>query len=325
MTSDSAPRFPDRKAVVVLLVGPTAVGKTEISLQLAERIGAEIVSVDSRLFYRGMDIGTAKPTWQEQKRVPHHLIDIADPDETLSLAEFQHLAFAAIATILDRARLPLLVGGTGQYARAVTSGWNPPRVGPQEQLRAELGRLTAQHGGQWLHERLRILDTEAAASIDARNTRRTVRALEVILTTGRRFSAQRGRGASPYRSIVLGLRRARVDLYARIDQRIESMWQHGLAEETRRLLEKGYDADLPAMSAIGYSQCIRVIRGELEPDQAMAEMRRATRALVRRQSNWFKDSDPQIAWFEAGDPKVVDRMEQHISQERAALSASPRV
>ncbi|MFH1184580.1 MAG: tRNA (adenosine(37)-N6)-dimethylallyltransferase MiaA [Chloroflexota bacterium] len=299
----------DQKPVVALIVGPTAVGKTEISLQLAERLGAEIVSVDSRLFYRGLDIGTAKPSRQDRARIPHHLIDIAEPDETLSLAAFQKLAHEAIAGIVSRARLPLLVGGTGQYARAVAAGWRPPRVPPNESLRRELARLASERGRQWLHERLRMLDPDAAAAIDPRNVRRTTRALEVILTTGRRFSQQRGHGDSPYRLIAIGLRRPRQELYTRIDARIDAMFAQGLLEETRRLLDRGFRPDLPALSAIGYLQCVKVIRGQLDFDQARAEVRRATRAFARRQSNWFKESDPHIKWFDAGQPGLVEAIE----------------
>ncbi len=178
------------KLPLILIIGPTAVGKTELAIQLAERLpsGGEIVSADSRLFYRGMDIGTAKPTRAEQRRVPHHLIDIANPDEILSLAVFQQKAREAIAGIHIRNKIPLLVGGTGQYIRAVTEGWNPPEVKPDERLRDELGRLKDEKGIYWLHEELGTLDPVAAQKIDPRNFRRTIRALEVILTTGRKFS-----------------------------------------------------------------------------------------------------------------------------------------
>src|SRR5512144_1074790 len=187
------------KSPLVLIVGPTAVGKTEIAIQLAERINGEIVSADSRLFYRGMDIGTAKPSREEQARAPHHLIDIADPDEILSLAVFQQKAREAIADIHTRNKLPLLVGGTGQYIRAVTEGWNPPEVKPDDRLRNELGKMKEEKGEYWLHEKLETLDPVAAQKIDARNFRRTIRALEVILTTGKRFSEQRRQSESPYR------------------------------------------------------------------------------------------------------------------------------
>ncbi|RIK24646.1 MAG: tRNA (adenosine(37)-N6)-dimethylallyltransferase MiaA, partial [Anaerolineae bacterium] len=198
---------------LILLIGPTAVGKTEIAIRLAETMDGEIVSADSRLFYRGMDIGTAKPAPEEQARVPHHLIDVAEPDETWSLAQFQREARRVIADIHARRKLPFLVGGTGQYVRAVTEGWSPPEVKPDERLRSELEKLKTERGIYWLHDRLKLLDPEAAAKIDARNARRTIRALEVILSTGRRFSEQRGQAESPYRLIAVGLTRPREELY----------------------------------------------------------------------------------------------------------------
>ena len=289
---------------LILIVGPTAVGKTELAIQLAERLEGEIVSADSRLFYRGMDIGTAKPTPTEQARVPHHLIDIADPDEILSLAVFQQKAHEAIAGIHTRNKIPFLVGGTGQYIRAVTEGWNPPEVEPDERMRAELERLKEEKGIYWLHDKLKKLDSQAAENIDARNYRRTIRALEVILTTGKRFSEQRGQSESPYHLSTIGLTRPRPELYERVDQRIELMFANGLLEEVKTLLARGYSASLPTMSAIGYRECIRVIQGELNEEQAKAEIRRATRVFIRRQANWFKETDPAIKWFRVEEGMV---------------------
>jgi len=190
---------------LVLVVGPTAVGKTEISIQLALRLGAEIISADSRLFYRGMDIGTAKPSLAQRRGVSHHLIDIADPHQTVTLASFQQLAHRAISDILGRGRLPIVVGGTGQYVRAVTRGWAPPRVPPDARLRTILHELAERRGTAWLHGRLMAVDPDAAHRIDHRNVRRTIRALEVMLTTGRRYSVQRGQDPAPYRISMLGL------------------------------------------------------------------------------------------------------------------------
>src|SRR5215211_149082 len=242
------------KPPLVLLVGPTAVGKTAVAIQLAERLpsGGEIISADSRLFYRGMDIGTAKPTRAEQGRVPHHLIDIADPDETLSLAVFQQKAREAIAGIHTRNKIPFLVGCTGQYMRAVTQGWTPPEVQPHDRLRDELERLKNEKGIFWLHDKLKRLDPGAASKIDARNFRRTIRALEVTLTTGKRFSEQRGQSELPYHSVTIGLTRPRAELYEGVDRRIEMMFANGLLKEVQGLLAMGYSASLPTMSAIGY-------------------------------------------------------------------------
>ena len=301
------------KPPLILIVGPTAVGKTEIAIQVAEQLNGEILSADSRLFYRGMNIGTAKPTRAEQARVPHYLIDIASPDEILSLAVFQQKAREAITDIHMRHKLPLLVGGTGQYIRAVTEGWSPPEVKPDEQLRNEFEKEKAEKGIYWLHDKLKGLDPAAAEKIDARNYRRTIRALEVIITTGRKFSEQRGQNESSFHLITIGLTRPRAELYERVDQRVDAMFANGFVDEVKDLLAKGYSPTLPTMSAIGYRQCVRIIKGELNEEQAKAEIRRATRIFVRRQANWFKESDPNIKWFrvEAG---VVENIREYIQK-----------
>ncbi len=291
----------DKRIALVALVGPTAVGKTEIALQLAERLEAEIISADSRLLYRGMDIGTAKPNPAELRRVRHYLIDVADPDETWSLARFQAAAAEAIAAVAGRGRLPLLVGGTGQYQRAIVEGWAPPALPPQPALRAALEAWAAELGPAGLHARLARLDPEAAANIDPRNQRRTLRALEVTLASGRRFSAQRGQRTSPYRLLQIGLTRPRPELYARIDQRIEAMLAEGWLAEVQTLLNKGYSPDLPSLSAIGYAQLGQHLRGELSLEEAAAEIKRRTRLFARRQAAWFRPADPQIHWFQAGE------------------------
>ena len=288
------------KPPLIVIVGPTAVGKTDISIRLAERLDGEIVSADSRLFYRGMDIGTAKPTPAERRSVPHHLIDVADPCATWSLAVFQQAAAEAIAAIHARGHLPMLVGGTGQYIHAVTYGWTPPVTAPDARLRAELEAEAGLRGYQALHADLQKLDPLAAEKIDPRNLRRTIRALEVIRLTGKKFSEQRRQVEGPYRLLTIGLTRPRPELYARVDARIEAMFAAGLLNEVQRLLDAGYSPDLPTMSAIGYRECIRVLAGRMELEQAKVEMRRLTRIFIRRQANWFKLSDPSIHWFEAG-------------------------
>jgi tRNA dimethylallyltransferase len=300
LTKNEGQRLP-----LVLIVGPTAVGKTEIAIQLAEQMSGEVVSADSRLFYKGMDIGTAKPTLAERSRVPHHLIDIADPDETLSLSVFQREAQQVISDIQGRGKLPLLVGGTGQYVRAVTQAWTPPHVQANSKLRAELDKIQEERGKEWLHEKLISLDPEAAANIDLRNVRRTIRALEVILTTGRKFSELRGQGKTPYHLITIGLNRPRLELYARIDARIEEMFKQGFLDEVKGLLSRGYSPEIPTMSAIGYRECVKVIEGTWSLEDAKVAMRRATRSFVRRQANWFKETDPAINWFQAGEPDVT--------------------
>ena len=303
-------------ALLWVIVGPTAVGKTAFALDLAEAVRGEIVSADSRLLYRGMDIGTAKPTPAELARVPHHLVNVANPDETWSLALFQQKAQEIINDLHRRHKLPFLVGGTGQYVTAVTRGWSPPEVQPDPRLRAALESLAAQYSPIWLHDRLRLLDPVSADRIDARNLRRTVRALEVILTSGKPFSTQRGSAESEYRLVNIGLIRPRAELYARVDERIDAMFAGGLLDEVARLLAQGYPPDLPSMSAIGYREAVAVIQGRMSVDDAIIQMKRITRIFVRRQANWFKSEDQTMKWFEMGGD-TCQMVEEYIKQRLA--------
>lgn len=310
----------DLPAPLVVIVGPTAVGKTETALQLAERLGGEIVSADSRLFYRGMDIGTAKPNAQEMARVPHHLVDVADPDETWSLSVFQQAATQAIQSIYERGRLPFLVGGTGQYIHAVVQGWSIPPQEPDFSLRAALERWSLEVGAEGLYQRLSILDPQAAALIDVRNMRRTIRALEVTLRTGRRFSDQRQRLVSPYSLLLVGLRRSREELYLRVDERIDGMFSSGFIGEVQALLDKGFAPDLPTLSAIGYREVIAYLQGKMTLEDAKTQMKRLTRRFVRHQGSWFSEKDLGIHWLEPG-LAAVDQVEKWI---RSATGWIPR-
>lgn len=303
---------PAQKPPLILIVGPTAVGKTELAIRIAKKLNGEIISADSRLFYRGMDIGTAKPAKAEMDAVPHHLIDIVEPSETLSLTRFRELAAQIVCEIHKRGKLPFLVGGTGQYVRAITQDWEPPGVSPNEKLREILENLARANSPEWLHAKLFFLDPAAADKIDARNIRRTVRALEVILSSGRKFSAQRAKGESSYHLITIGLIRPRPELYQRIDQRIEAMFANGLLDEVKNLLQKGFSPALPSMSAIGYRECVRVLQGEMDIEQAQSEMRRITRVFVRRQGNWFKEADSQIRWFNPSAENAEEEITLHI-------------
>jgi len=304
-------RFREIDLPLVVIVGPTAVGKTEISIQLAERLNGEIVSADSRLFYCGMDIGTAKPTQEERQRVPHHLIDVAEPDEVWSLAIFQQAAYRVIGDIHVRQRLPFLVGGTGQYVRAIIEGWEVPAQPPDERLRSVIESWADEIGKFELHRCLEVVDPQAAGRIDPHNLRRTIRALEVIFLTGRRFSEQRRRSRPPYSFLLIGLRLPRPLLFERINGRIESMIANGLVDEVRLLLSRGNSPELPNMSAIGYREITACLKGELTLEEATEQMKRSTRQFVRRQANWFKESDTDIQWFEA-DETAVDRIEELI-------------
>jgi tRNA dimethylallyltransferase len=285
-------------APLIAIVGPTAVGKTALALWLAERLPVEIVSADSRQVYRGMDIGTAKPTLAEQTRLPHHLIDIVDPDESFTLAQYQSLAYTAINDILLRGKLPLLVGGTGLYIRAVLEGLTIPAVPPDPALREELFAQAAAEGEIAFHERLRQLDPAAAERLDPRNVRRVVRALEVCLKTGRPISEQQKSNPPPYRILQLGLTLPREALYARVDRRIEAMIAAGLEEEVRGLAEHGYAYELPSMSGLGYQQIGLYLRGEAKLVEAIALINRHTRRFIRHQYNWFHPNDARIRWFD---------------------------
>lgn len=303
----------NRAQSLVAILGPTAVGKTELSLHLAERLDGEIVSADSRLVYRGMDIGTAKPSPAERARVPHHLIDVAEPDETWSLATFREAALMAIAGIQDRGRLPFLVGGTGQYLTAILEGWSPPALPAEAHLRSELQAYAAGHGSEALHRRLQKVDPQSAGRIDPRNVRRVVRALEIWTLTGQPASGQGGRRPPPFRSLRLGLTLPRSELYARVDARIDRMIEAGLVDEVRRLLNRGLSPDVPSMSAIGYRQIAEHLRGETSLEEAVRRIRRATRQFVRRQANWFKPEDPRIRWL-TPRPDVEEEIERLVRQ-----------
>jgi tRNA dimethylallyltransferase len=296
---------------LVVIVGPTASGKTAVSIDLAKRLNGEIVSADSRLLYRGMDIGTAKPTDAEQENVPHHLIDVADPDETWSLALYQRTAYQVIDSIMERSKLPILVGGTGQYVRAIIEGWRIPPQAPDESLRESLSRWAEMIGPEGLHQRLATLDPQAAEMIDYRNMRRTIRALEVILNTGERFSDLRKKQQCRYTPFIFGISCPREVLYQRIDQRIDQMIADGLVEEVQTLLQSGYQADLPTLSAIGYGEIIQYLNNQVSLEEAVTLIRRNTRIFVRRQANWFKPDDPRIHWVEAAEG-MVDNMEEMI-------------
>ncbi len=290
---------------LLAIVGPTATGKTALALALADRLRdiseCEAVSADSRQIYRGMDIATAKPTPAERARLPHHLIDVVNPDESYTLAQYQADATAAIAAISARGHRPLLVGGTGLYVRAVVDGLAIPHVPPDPALRAELEAEAAASGPSALHARLTALDPAAAARIDPANTRRLVRALEVCILTGQPFSAQQGSRPTPYRTILLGLTMDRAALYARADARIDAMLSAGLVAETERLLATGYDWRLPSMSSLGYREIGAYLRGELTLAASVERFKLATHAYIRRQLTWFRP-DARIHWLDAAPP-----------------------
>jgi tRNA dimethylallyltransferase len=291
---------------LVVIVGPTAAGKTVLSIELAEALGGEIVSADSRQIYRGMDIGTAKATPEQRARVPHHLLDVVSPDDVITLAEYQRRAYAAIDEILARGRLPILAGGTGQYIHAVVEGWSIPAVAPVPQLRTELEEKARIEGATALHGWLAQLDPTAASHIDPRNVRRVIRALEVCLTTGQPISELQCKKPPAYRIRQIGVMRPRPELYARIDARVDRMVEDGLLEEVRSLVATGYGWELPAMSGLGYRQVGRYLRDEVTLHEAVALIKKQTRRFVHQQQTWFRADDPSIHWLEPGVGAVAE-------------------
>ncbi len=282
---------------MIAILGPTGVGKTAISLGLAERQKGEIVSADSRLVYRGMDIGTAKPTRAEQKRIKHHLIDMVGPADEWNLAKYQSAAMAAIHDIHNRGKVVFMVGGSGQYLTAILEGWTPPPRSHDDDFRISLEQQAQKMGYGSLHHQLEDIDPIAAEHIDARNVRRVIRALEIHHVTGLPPSQLRSKSPPDFPVLKIGLTLPRNQLYERIDARIEEMMEAGWLDEVETLLSLNIPAGAPSISAIGYAQLAAYLNGDMELDEALVETRRLTRQFIRRQANWFKLDDPSIHWF----------------------------
>lgn len=285
----------------VCIVGPTAAGKSRLAMELAVRFGGEIISADSRQVYRYMDIGTAKPTPDERSLVPHHLLDVVDPDEPFNLAMYKGLATQAIAGIDARRRVPMLVGGTGLYVWALVEGWEVPAVPPDPDLRRTLESQARSSGAASLHQQLAMVDPAAAAAIDARNIRRVIRALEVFRTTGTPFSRLKSRTRPDFEVMMLGLTMPREQLYRRIDERVDAMMTQGLVDEVRGLAQRGYGFDLPPMTGIGYMEIGRYLEQQVELETAVRQIKSRTHNLARRQYAWFSLKDARIRWLPADE------------------------
>ena len=277
----------DLRPPLIVIAGPTAIGKTAAAITLARAFDGEIVSADSRQIYRGMTIGTAKPTPEERAAAPHHLLDIRDPDQDFSLADYVALAGETIAAITARGRLPILAGGTPLYLNAVTEGWQIPRVPPDPALRAELEAEVARDGLAPLEARLLAVDPVAAARV-AGNGRRIIRALEVFAKTGISISAQEGKEPPPYRILQVLLTLDRAALHARADARVARMIEAGLVDEVRALRAHCYDPALPSLSGIGYAELFSYLRGEGDLPAATARIVANTHRYIRHQETWFR-------------------------------------
>lgn len=296
---------------IVVIAGPTAVGKTLLGIELALRFNGEVVNADSRYLYRGMDIGVAKPDIVERRGVPHHLIDVCEPGDEMSLATYQELAMRAISSVLARGRLPLLVGGTPLYVNAVVEGWRIPRVPPQPELRARLEAEIAGSGLEPLTERLRAVDP-AAAERSGRNPRRVIRALEIYEVAGQPMTELEGKGPRPFDALELRLSMPRAALHAAIDRRIDEQIEHGLVDEVRGLLEGGLDPNAPSMSSLGYRQLIPYLRGEQTLDDAIARIKTETRRYVRHQETWLR-RNPRLIPIDVTQPDWIEAAARQVA------------
>ncbi len=290
---------------LIAIVGPTAVGKSELALHLAQSFESEIISADSRQVYRYMDIGTDKPSFAERASVPHHLIDIVEPDEDFSLAMYHQLASEAIDAIQQKGKVPLLVGGSGLYVWSLIEGWKIPQAPPNPQLRHRLEARARQESSYILYQELQSVDPLAAAKIHPSNTRRIIRALEIYQMTEQPPSQLQKQRNPSLSATIIGLTLERSELYRRIDQRVDTMIQKGLVEEVEKLLKGGYSLSLPAMSGIGYKQISQFLQGELTLAAAIDKIKYETHRVARHQYAWFRLSDTRIHWLDASRLSVI--------------------
>jgi tRNA dimethylallyltransferase len=299
---------------LVAIVGPTAIGKSWLAIRLAQTLGGEIVSADSRQLYRFMDVGTAKPSPEELALVPHHLIGIINPDDDFGLAQYHKLAYQAIGDIQERRRLALLVGGSGQYIWSVIEGWQIPRVAPDQKLRRSLEDRAAAGGKAELYQELVAVDPVAAQRISPQNVRRVIRALEVYRSLGVPFSKLKRKKKPPFRTLIIGLTAPREELYRRVDSRVDDMIARGLVAEVEGLLSMGYPLSLPAMSGIGYQQIGRFLKGELSLAAAIRQIKSETHRFARHQYAWFQLNDARIRWFDIGGEGVEQEILDSVTR-----------
>ena len=302
---------------LVAIIGPTAIGKSQLALRLAQTFEGEIVSADSRQVYCHMDIGTAKPSREELSLVPHHLIGILNPDEDFSLAQYQELAYRVIGDIHQRNQLPILVGGSGMYVWSVLEGWGIPRVPPDLEFRHSLEEKAAKFGGNELYRELEKVDPVAVQGIDRHNVRRIIRALEVHRGTETSPSKLQYKKAPPFNTLIVGLTADRAELYRRIDLRVDEMIKQDLVAEVEKLMNMGYDFNMPAMSGIGYKQIGMFLNGELTLATAIQQIKFETHRFVRHQYNWFQLKDERIEWFDIQsklDPEITRLLTRFIQE-----------
>lgn len=304
-----------REDFLPVIIGPTAVGKTELSLEIAERLGAEIISADSMQIYRGMDIGTAKPTLQERRGIPHHLIDIVDPDTPFTVSDYQQYFDETVEDVRRRGKIPLVVGGTGLYVRAVTRKFRIPTPASDPDLRAKLKLRAREEGAETLFEELKAIDPQAALRIHPNDQKRVIRALEVYLSSGQPISDWLVDAQEPLAegTLIIGLERHRETLYNRINLRVDAMIKNGLLAEVKSLLDQGYSPELPSMQGLGYKEFVPVLSGESDLNSAVELLKKRTRNYAKRQISWFKREE--VHWFSVDEEyftllrKIISFME----------------
>ncbi len=309
------------KPQIVVIAGPTATGKTALALTLAQRYNAEIISADSRQVYRHLDIGTAKPTTQEQSQVAHHVIDVVNPDEHFDVARFRTLGHEAVADITRRGKRIFVVGGTGLYIRAFTRGLF---VGPQSDpaLRKRLAAQEAEHGPGFLHSQLHQVDADAARRLHPNDRVRLIRALEVWLLSGKPLSAwQREHGFQerPFSTLLVSLVMEREVLAQRITQRCRQMIREGLVDEVRRVWDMGFGEQLPTLRTIGYAQIGDLLHGRCTLEEAVAHMAKETRRLAKRQMTWLR-AEPAVQWYAPAQEKDIKRVMQEFFDGKSSPS-----
>lgn len=304
---------------ILALVGPTAVGKTKLSLRLAQDLKGEIISADSMQIYKGMDIGTAKASREERDLVSHHLIDIVDPDEEFSVADFQEEVDELIPKIDQQGKLPMLVGGTGLYVKSVIEGFIFPDMEKDWDLRNRLEEEAEEKGTEYVHDKLKEIDPKLADKLHPNDLRRVIRGIEVYRQTGKtstHFKEKAKERPPRYDAVKIGLFREREKLYDRINKRVDQMIDQGLIEEVRSLYQQGYDLELTSMQALGYKQLINHFEGEYDLEEAIRLIKRDTRHFAKRQLTWFKRDD-DIKWFDVGEyefEELVTAVKSEISE-----------
>lgn len=302
------------KIPLLVLVGPTAVGKSELAIKVARQLKTDIISADSAQIYRHLDIGTAKPSPEEQKTVKHHLIDLVEPDQYYSVADYQKSAARTIKELWQEGKLPFLVGGTGLYIKAVTDSYAFGPKGASRELRAAYEEMASSEGLDKLYDRLRAIDPDAAGRIHPNDQRRIIRALEVYTLERKPISeqvTQTGREVSPYKTVIFGINMERGLLYSRIEERVDDMIKQGFIKEVQSLCEDGYDDHTPGMQVLGYKQLLTYLKGNTSLEETVTEIKKQTRNLAKRQLTWFR-RESNLEWITSTDQFSIDSITEII-------------